>query len=435
MKGNEYEPSHLASPWRYGFGMLGLTIPGMMYSSYGTFFYSDKLGLSMSLIAFGTMLFSIWDAINDPLMGFLSDRTRTRWGRRRPWILTGAPLFVIAMTLFFSPPESLGNGIKLAVYFTVFLMLTETMGTITTTNYHSLFPELFRDIKGRTSANGIRQALQLVGLIIGVALTPMLAEVIGYSLLGTALALLGMGLLVFSILGCKEDPEFGKSAVPRLRESFKAVITNSNFWAVSFANFFYQATSALLLASIPFFVKYTLKLPDSQATFITGTVFIVAIPAVAVWSWLARRMGPVKTWRIALLWLGLSFLPFLFVNSLVQSMIAGMFIGIGIAGVTATLDLVIAHIIDEDAAKSGLRREGVYQSTVSFIIRFSGLIKSLAFLLLALWFGFKSGENPGHNPALANRMMFSAFPLVLMALSCGCSLLVHFKNQAIKENA
>ncbi|SFP69587.1 MFS transporter [Caldicoprobacter faecalis] len=430
---NNQKLNRLASPWRYALGMLGLTIPNMMYTSYGTFFYNDKIGLSISLIAFGTMLFSIWDAVNDPLMGFLSDRTRTRWGRRRPWLLIGAPLYAIAMTLFFNPPKSLGNGTKLAIYFTVFLMLTETMGTITGTNYHSLFPELFREIKERTVANGIRQALQLVGLIIGVSLTPMLAKSIGYSLTGTLFAFLGMGIFIFSVLGCKEDPEFSKSTVPGLKESFKAVITNSNFWAVSFANFFYQATSALLLAGIPFFVKYTLKLPDSQATFLTGTVFIIAIPAVAVWSWLARKIGSVKTWRIALLWLGLSLLPFLFVNSLMQSIIAGAFIGIGIAGVTATLDLVIARIIDEDAAKSGLRREGIYQSTVSFIIRFSGLMKSLAFILLAIWFGFESGQNPGPNAALANRMMVSAFPLVLMTLSYGCSLIVRFKNQSVKN--
>jgi len=423
----------LASPWRYAMGMLGITIPGMMYSSYGTFFYNDKMGLSMSLIALGTTFFSIWDAVNDPMFGFLSDRTRTKWGRRRPWILAGAPLFAIAMILFFSPPVLLKNNINLAVYFTVFLMLTETMSTITETNYHSLFPELFRDINSRTGANGIRQALQLVGLIIGVALTPMLADAIGYSILAVILALLGMGLLVFSVMGCKEDPEFSKLRAPGLKESFRAVAKNTNFWAFSFANFFYQGTSGLLLASIPFFVKYTLQLPDSNATYMTGTVFIIAIPAVAVWSLTARKIGPVKAWRASLIWLGLSFIPFLFVNSLIHSMIAGMFIGIGIAGVTATLDLVIARIIDEDAQNSGLRREGIYQSTISFIKRFSGLIKSLAFLLLAVWFGFQSSQDPGSNPALANRMMFSVFPFVLMVLSFACSWMVHFNDKPVKE--
>ncbi|MBZ4666214.1 MFS transporter [Mahella sp.] len=425
----------LASPWRYAIGMLGVTIPGMMYSSYGTFFYNDKMGLSMSLIALGTTLFAVWDAVNDPMFGFLSDRTRTKWGRRRPWILAGAPLFAIAMILFFSPPASLESGTELAVYFTVFLMLTETMSTITTTNYHSLFPELFRDIKSRTSANGIRQALQLVGLIIGVALTPMLADAIGYSVLAVILALLGMGLLVFSITGCKEDPDFSKLRAPGLKESFSAVAANSNFWAFSFANFFYQGTSGLLLASIPFFIKYTLQLPDNNATYMTGTVFIIAIPAVAVWSLTARKIGPIKTWRAALMWLGLSFIPFLFVNSLIQAVIAGTLIGIGIAGVTATLDLVIARIIDEDAQKSGLRREGIYQSTISFVTRFSGLIKSLAFLLLAVWFGFQDSQNPGSNPALANRMMFSVFPFVLMMLSYACSWLLRFTDNPSKEES
>lgn len=186
--------------------------------------------------------------------------------------------------------------------------------------------------------------------------------------------------------------------MPGLVESFSAVFKNSNFWTVSFTNFFYQATSGLMLAAIPFFVKYMLKLRDSNATYPAGTVFIIAIPAVIAWTLLARKHGALKIWRAALITLCLSFIPMMFVKTLLRAIIAGSLVGTGIAGVTATLDIISAYIIDEDAQKSGQRREGIYQSTISFVIRFSGLGRILVFLLVSIWFGFASGTNPGNNP-------------------------------------
>lgn len=77
-------------PWRYSLAMFGLSIAGYMYVTYGTFFYTETFGLSMKLIALGNVLYAVWDAFNDPIAGYLSDRTRTRWGRRKPWALVSS---------------------------------------------------------------------------------------------------------------------------------------------------------------------------------------------------------------------------------------------------------------------------------------------------------------------------------------------------------
>lgn len=416
------------NPWGYALGMLGLTIPVQMYTAYNIFFYNDKMKLPMPLIAIGTVLFTIWDAFNDPLMGYLSDRTRTRIGRRKPWLLVAAPLFCLFYILFFSPPANMSTG-AMAVYFTVFLMLTETMSTVAGTNYHSLFPELFRTPKERTFANSLRQALQLVGMIVGVSMTPMLAEQLGYSTTAVILSILGMVLLTISTLGSHEDPAIQQAQTPGLIESFRAVLKNKNFWTVSFANFFYQATTGLLLAAIPYFVKYALVLEDGNATFMTAAVFVTAIPAMVLWAKLINRHGTLKMWRISLLVLGLSMVPMMFAGSLVMAMIAGAAVGIGIAGVTANIDLINAKIIDLDTKQSGLQREGTYISAISFVIRFSGLVKSLVLLLITLMFGFVDGDNPGNNPGMAARFMIGVFPVVLMGLSYWISLRVRFEDE------
>ncbi len=422
-------------PWRYALTMFGLSIAGYMYVTYGTFFYTESIGLSMKLIAFGNVLYAIWDAFNDPVAGWLSDRTRTRFGRRKPWLLVSVPVFVIASILFFSPPAALGTGTALAVYFTVFLMLTETGNTISSVNYHSLLPELYRDEVQRNKANSIRQAMQLVGMIIGVSLVPMITEAIGYRATALVLGLASGALIIYSILGCRERSEFSECEQPGLFASLKALATNRNFWLVSVSHFFYQSTSGLLLAGIPFYIKYTLGLPGSSATFLSAAVFVSAIPSMYLWYRLINRLGALVSWRIALAWLGASLIPMYFASGLVPACICGVLVGVGIAGVTANLDMVNSVLIEDDAVRYGVRREATFFAGISFITRLSSLTRSGVFLALFALFGFESGDNPGAMPGTAARYMMIVFPIALMALSVGVSLLVKFKKPAVTAAA
>jgi GPH family glycoside/pentoside/hexuronide:cation symporter len=413
-------------PWRYALAMLGVSITGYMYRGYGTYFYTEKAGLTMAAIGIGNIFFAVWDAFNDPIAGYLSDRTRSRWGRRRPWLLPGAVVFCLASILFFSPPASLGTGTMLAVWFTFFLMLTETANTISTVNYHSLLPELFREEGPRNSANAIRQALQLVGMILGVSLTPLVAGAIGYRLTAVLMSVLGSGLIIYSILGTKERQEFSEIPAPGLWESLKAITVNRNFWPVALSHFFYLSASSLLLVGIPFFVKYSLGAPESMATVLSAAVFVSAIPSMFLWYKLINRFGAVRAWRTALIWLGAANVLLFFAREIVFGAIAGAFVGIGLAGVTANLDLINSRLIEEDASRYGYRREGFFFAGISFITHLSSLVQSGVFLLLYFFFHFESGANPGDNPAAASRFMMTVFPAVLMLISVGISYLVKF---------
>jgi GPH family glycoside/pentoside/hexuronide:cation symporter len=424
------ENSARNKPWRYAITMFGLSITGYMYQTYGAFFYNDKIGLSLAAIGLGNVFFAVWDAFNDPIAGYLSDRTRTRWGRRRPWLLASVVVFAAASILFFSPPAILGDGVAMVLYFTVFLMLTETANTITSVNYHSLLPELFREQDKRNRANSIRQALQLVGMIISVSLVPAIAGVLGYQATALILGILGGGLIVYSVLGCHEREDFSELPQPKLGESLKAIALNRNFWPVAVSHFFYQATAGLLLAGIPFFIKYSLGLPDGMATFLSAAVFVSAIPSMILWYKLINRFGTLRVWRAALLWLCLSLLPLYFAGTIVFACAAGIFIGIGIAGITANLDMVNSELIEDDAARHGVRREATFFAGISFITRLSGLVRSGVFMLIFVLFGFESGENPGGQPGTAARFMMILFPAALMVFSFGISLLVRFTRPA-----
>ena len=416
-------------PWRYALTMFGLSIAGYMYTTYGTYFYTEQIGLTMSAIALANVIYAIWDAFNDPIAGYLSDRTRTRFGRRKPWLLVSVPVFVIASILFFSPPAALGTGVGLVVYFTFFLMLTETGNTISTVNYHSLLPELYREEKKRNQANSLRQAMQLVGMIIGVSMVPSITSKIGYQMTALILGILSGALILYSILGCKERSDFSHSKQPGLLSSLKALAANRNFWLVSISHFFYQSTSGLLLAGIPFYIKYTLGLADQNATFLSASVFVSAIPAMYLWYRLINRIGTLKCWRIALAWLCLSLVPMYFIHALLPACLCGVLVGIGIAGVTANLDMVNSKLIEDDARRNGLRREATFFAGISFITRLSSLTRSGVFMLMFALFAFESGDRPGPMPGMAARFMMILFPIGLMALSVLCSLFVRFKTR------
>ena len=95
------------SSFRYGFGMLGTSIPINMFKTFAAIFYVDTLGLDMKKYSLVLFIYAFVDAVDNPVYGFLSDRTRTKWGRRRPWLIIGTPLMVLCFTLFFSVPDGI----------------------------------------------------------------------------------------------------------------------------------------------------------------------------------------------------------------------------------------------------------------------------------------------------------------------------------------
>ena len=118
-----------------------------------------------------------------------------------------------------------------------------------------------------------------------------------------------------------------------------------------------------------------------------------------------------------------------FVKSLIPACLCGVLVGVGISGVIANLDMINSGLIEDDAARYGVRREATFFAGISFITRLSSLTRSGVFLLLYAWFGFESGENPGLNPGMAARWMMIVFPIFLMLISFGTSLLVKFKKK------
>lgn len=409
--------------FNYAVGMFGTSIPINMLKTYAAIFYVDTLGLTTPQFALILFVYTFIDVLDNPVYGFLSDRTRTKWGRRRPWLVIGTPLLVLGLIAFYSPPAFLTNNAMLA-YAMSFYIFTGTVDSVINANYGALFPELFPDDTSRAKTNAMRQAFQLVAMIISIALTPIVTNTLGYSTTAIVYSLIGGVVIMHMALTSKEKPVEADEIKPRLWDSIKTLVSNKNFWIAGVTNAFYSAAMSLVLAGLPFFVKYTLQIPDAQSTILFASVLIIAIACVVLWAWLVRKFRLIPIWRIALGSLAVAFVPLFFARDLVSSIIGSILVGFGFAGVITTMDLIGARIMDEDKRKFNVRREGLYSNALGFMNRLSGLFTSLAFLLLFHLFGFESGASPGTQPGTASRFLLTIFPMVMMVISLGVSFLL-----------
>lgn len=415
------------NPFRYAIGMFGTSIPINMVKTYAAIYYVDKLGLSTKSYSLILFIYTFIDAIDNPVYGFLSDRTRTPWGRRRPWLVIGTPLLILSFILFYNPP-ALSGQTQLFVYMLLMYILTGTLDSLINANYGALFPELFHDDNRRARTNSMRQAFQLVAMVISIALTPVVTDQLGYHWTAVVYGVLALVVILYCTFGCHELPQEEVMEKPKFWGSLKALLVNPKFWIFGLTNAFYSAAMALVMQAVPFFVKYSLGLDSKQSTLLLGSVFLVAILGMLAWIALIRKLTLMPVWRTAIAVLGLAFIPLYFMRSLTGAVVASCVVGFGFAGAISTMDLIGARIIDEDTRRYHLHREGIYSSAMGFMNRLSGLFTSFAFLLVNEIYHFENGGQPGPNPGGAARFLIAVCPLVAMAASFLVSLLLHFRD-------
>ena len=421
------------SPFRYGIGMFGTSMPINMFKSFAAIFYVDMLGLDMKKYSLVLFIYTFVDAIDNPVYGFLSDRTRTKWGRRRPWLIIGAPLLVLCFILFYNVPSFVESEKgMLFIYMLLMYILTGTLDSLVNANYGALFPELFQSDSERAKTNGIRQICQLFAMAISIALTPMITEKIGYRKTSLIYGILAVAVMMYSFIGCKESTNYEELEKPKLIDSIIALIKNPHFWIFGFAGAFYSAAFALISQALPFYVKYNLGLGGSSTTIMLGIVLGVAVIGIVVWSKISKKVAVMKIWRTGFIIMAIGFVPLYFGKTLPVAVVIAGVMGFGIAACLTTMDCIGAKIVDDDYQRNGIKREGIINSLMGVMNRLNGLYTSLAFYIASSCFGFVNGDEPGDNPALASKILLCVFPFAAMVVA---SIITFFlKLPEKKEN-
>jgi GPH family glycoside/pentoside/hexuronide:cation symporter len=270
--------------WLYSIANLGNVIPYQAVGAILLFFYTDVRHMPVAWSATAITIYAFYNAFNNPVLGYLSDRTRSRWGRRIPYILFGTVPYAITFALLWMAPfDGRANPVGLLVYFMVGLILWEGLGTAVSTAYYSLLPEMFLDYHERTDVAVRMNIVQTVGLLIGVALPPILATTFGYPVMGLIFAAISALALYLGLPGMFERKSYQDEPSISMLAALKATLMNRSFLTVVIAQTLRFFATGTLTTGMIFFMKYSLSADQGMTSIILAVAFIAA--GIALWPW------------------------------------------------------------------------------------------------------------------------------------------------------
>jgi len=410
----------------YSSGNLSVNLLAQAFATYIVFYYVDVLGVKPALISVAMVIHGIVNALLNPFFGHLSDRTRSRWGRRVPYMLFGMlPLAAVFTAIWFPP----GEGSSIFWYFLTIVLIYDVFFVMVVLNYSALFPEMFTTIKERASVSAWRQMLGIIGMIIGVALPPLIYSKLGWGPMGAVFA--GIALIFFIIMvSVSKEKQQVQSERLSFKQSLKYTFTNKAFLFFVIGSFFVQFTFALLPASIPFFSKYVLGAAEDANTILLGAIFVAAIPCVYLWGRLVQKWGTRTTVMAAVSCYAVAMLPFLFVSSVPSAAISAAAVGIGLAGLMVLLDMLLSEIIDEDEKRTNERREGMYFGMNGFIVRWGVSLQAVVNGLILELTGYVKDAEQTASAIWGIRSMLSIIPFAALLIA-----LFFFYKYPIRQSA
>lgn len=361
----------------YAAGSLGTALSYQAFNNRIQFLYIDEIGLSASIVGIVWLFYGLWNALNDPLMGQLSDNTRTRFGRRIPYIAFASLPMAIFFVLMWLPPREADTWLLVA-YFALTVFIFDTLWTLVVIAWTALFPEMVSNLDERADISAWRQVFSILGLIFALALTPIIVDSLGWRTMALAFGVVTLISFWISLLGSHEKTELHETNVRlTLVEALRASLTNRSFRWFLLANLSKEFIFNIVVAMLPFYAKYVLRLEDipggldaaTQEALLLGVPFLLSVPAMYAWTKITQRTGSRRAWILA----SLAFIPGLvivfFASSFTVGIIGTCVLVLGLPGLLMLSDLLISDVIDEDELIVGCRREGMYFGMNGAIIR------------------------------------------------------------------
>jgi len=413
-------------------------------------FYFTVVRIPTPLMTLGFILWALWNAFNDPLIGYLSDRTKSRWGRRIPWMLGATiPLGVLTILLF-TPPSTYSENESVFIYFFIILILFDIAYTSFNLNYNALFSEMFVDMRERSATGRIRIIFVLLATMLAMVLPTLVIEditninndpsTLTQYLISGVVAAIVIFIFYFIILkwGVRDPKHISKDAESAM--SFTNTL-KFTFKHKSFLLFLFPALGTWLVINIlptlsPLFFTYAVGIDDTELIGILLLVmFLVSAASTPLWERIRVKKGARMCGLIGIVVFLVSVLFFAYSINFEMALICMIFLGIGLGGGLYFYDQCIAEIIDEDEITYGVRRSGIYYAVLNFLIRLSMILN---FIIISLvftasdWMNYE--PNPGADPILGLRILMGIYPAIVLAISLVGMYFYPIKGERLREN-
>jgi len=398
----------------YGSGDWGRASFNTLRQFFYAIFLTDVVGIDPRLASFAALVSILWDAINDPLVGSLSDNVRTKWGRRRPFLLIFAIPFALAFVLmWWAPPWN--SQFLLMVHVTIAYMVSDTIQTLITVPYLSLTPEIARDYDERTSLTSYRMFFNLIASLVTAVAAPSIMDTVlhagmslqqAYLIIGSLFG--GMAVapffLIFAKIKERELPKVIPSEVFTFKDTLKKLWQNTPFryaTGIYVLNWISFDIEGLML---PFFLLYVIAegdllqkaflfgqgIPMESAVF--GFLLITATITIPIWNWLSKKYSKKTAYIMGMFFWIIIQINFLWIQpgQITLILILAVLAGISVSNAHVLPESIFPDVIDWDELRTNTRREGMYYGAVYFLRKLSSAIAIFLALQLLGWFGYQT---------------------------------------------
>lgn len=347
----------------WGVAALGTSLISGIYGALLPIFYQDYLGLTARWIALASAIYGVWNAINDPLFGYITDSTHSKLGRRIPYMRFTAPFLALTFILVWFAPPKAGQQ-ALFWWMLVSMILYDTAYTIIGLVYSALLPEVTESDAERNGLQISSSLFGLLGMLLGFIIPDFFRPKAGTSVSFLPLqvsmivvALVSMVLIIITTLRVKERPEFHTVDQPiGLGKALKYTFTSKSFLVLVAANFMSILMNSLILGAIFYLADYVMQM---NTMILLACLFIPLLIGVPVTTLIRSRLGVVQTQQVLLLIAGIGLVLVAIVPTpLIPVCIA--LAGFGLAGPQTLTNVLFAQVADEDELRSGVRREGAF---------------------------------------------------------------------------
>ena len=388
-------------------------------------FYSDTVLVPLGVVALVQAVVRASDALTDLPLGWMSDRTRTRWGRRRPWIAVGAPFAAVSFWALFSPPADL-EGLAAVSWLAATYALFYIGHTAYIIPHYGLGAELTEDHHERTRIFGWREGFVIVGTLLAAMAPAVLEKVLGstrasFAAFSIAAAVLLVVLYWNLVRVVPERSDYlarpANPLVPGIRRSLR----NPVFRVVLAAHTVHAITAGIPPIMTPFFLKYVIR-PDNFPLWLAaflGAYFSMAFVTLPLWMRLARVRGKRFAWMASMLPGIVALMGLLFMgpgDALLATLIFGV-AGTGFGPSIFLTQSILADVIDYDELHTGCRREAQYTAFWSFLQKFAIIPSASIPLAILASAGFVPNVPQSDAVQLAIRSIYSIAPAAIGLLT------------------
>lgn len=351
----------------YGIGDVGNALVNSAVQFFLLIYFTDGALLPPALVGSALLIGKIWDAVNDPLFGWFSDRfSSKRFGKRRFFMIFGAiPLAISIMLLWFVPRGLERVGVFIWIAFT--FILFDTLWTLTNVPYYSLSSELTEDYDERSSLTSFRMILAVPAYIVGAALTPAIVGLFatkytGYGFVGIIYGVIAAAALLISASGLKEKPNIvaNKSEISPLK-AIRYTFRNKPFVRLIIAYLLMNLSFAFIKTLMAYFLTYQLKM-EPQVSIVMGLLLVVVTITIFPWKKIAEKWdkGPAYALGMGIGAVSIGLCFFLPNQPTWLIYVIAAVAGVGFAVNWVFPWAMIPDVVDYDRLETGEYRSGMY---------------------------------------------------------------------------